>query len=243
MSQRSRGANRRLFLGGSAALFVGACGGAGTEPARGGAGGAGPGTGGAEPGVGGLGGSGLGDGTGGADVLPPIPQECTATADNLLGPYYREGAPFRDDLTEPGMAGTRVTIRGRVFGPDCELLSGAVLDFWQADDDGGYDNDGVADPPADVFVLRGKVAAGADGIYAVRTIVPGHYLNGAQYRPAHVHVTVNADGYAPLTTQLYFEGDPYNEIDPFIIESLIMTPSTGADGELEAWFDFMLEPR
>ncbi|MEQ9318046.1 MAG: hypothetical protein RIF41_02765 [Polyangiaceae bacterium] len=241
MTQNAKHANRRLFLGGSAALLLGACGGDSGNPVDDatGSGGADPGAGGGVGGAGGIGG--LGGGTGGDD-LPPIPRECTATADNLLGPYYRPGAPFRDDLTELGMAGTRITIRGRVLGPDCELLEGAVLDFWQADDDGGYDNDGVADPPPDVYVLRGKVAADGDGIYAIRSIVPGHYLNGAQYRPAHVHVTVSAEGYAPLTTQLYFDGDPYNEIDPFIIESLIMTPNTNASGELEAWFDFVLEP-
>src|SRR5690606_34392367 len=99
---------------------------------------------------------------------------------------------------------------------------GAVLDFWQADDDGGYDNDGVADPPAGEFVLRGKVESDAAGGFSLKTIIPGHYLNGNQYRPAHIHVTVSAPGFASLTTQLYFEGDPYNEIDPFIIDSLIM---------------------
>lgn len=243
MKDSTRRANRRLFLGGSAALLVGACGGnegaVGDDSGTGGRAGTG-GSGGAlgTGGVGGVGGELGSGGAGGSD----LPLECTATADNLLGPYYRPGAPLRDDLTEPGMAGTRITIRGRVFGPDCELLAGAVLDFWQADDDGGYDNDGVADPPADVFVLRGKVLADGDARYALRTIIPGHYLNGAQFRPAHVHVTVSAEGYAPLTTQLYFEGDPYNEIDPFIIESLIMTPSPTADGELDASFDFVLEP-
>jgi protocatechuate 3,4-dioxygenase beta subunit len=237
--------NRRRFLGGAAALLVGACGGTdatgsdgSTSGGVGGSGGTGTG------GVGGTDGSG-GDGGAGGSAGPPL--ECTPTADNLLGPYYRDGAPFRDDLTEPGMPGTRISIRGRVVGNggddgECVLLDGALLDFWQADDDGGYDNDGVDDPPPDAFVLRGKVTADAAGAFALRTIVPGHYLNGAQFRPAHVHVTVSAAGYAPLTTQLYFEGDAYNDIDPFIIESLIMATTAVGGGELEAVFDFVLEP-
>ena len=46
------------------------------------------------------------------------------------------------------------------------------------------------------------------GRYAYTTIVPGHYLNGVQYRPAHIHLKASAAAHAPLTTQLYFAGDP-----------------------------------
>ena len=67
-------------------------------------------------------------------------------------------------------------------------------------------------------------SSGSDGSYSFKTIIPGHYLNGSQYRPAHIHVTVTAAGHKSLTTQLYFEGDPYNSIDPFIEDSLIMPP-------------------
>src|SRR5690606_12869248 len=165
--------------------------------------------------------------------------DCTPTADNLLGPYYRPGAPFLDDLTTPAMEGTRLLLSGHVRDPDCQPIAGAVLDFWQADDDGGYDNDGVDDPEG--FVLRGKVETDGAGAYSLKTIIPGHYLNGSQYRPAHIHVTVSAPGFASLTTQLYFEGDPYNEIDPFIIDSLIMALSDVGDAKA-ATFLFVLEP-
>ncbi|MSP25917.1 MAG: hypothetical protein EXR75_12305 [Myxococcales bacterium] len=233
MKQHDTRANRRVFLGGAtAALLLHACGSASEtereQQAQG-----------ASSGGGGTVGGGGGNAGGGGD---PVPLECTPTADNLLGPYYRAGAPFRDDLTEPAMAGTRVSVRGRVFGPDCERLAGAVLDVWQADDTGGYDNDGVGDPADGAYVLRGKIVSDAEGHYAFRTIIPGNYLNGAQYRPAHIHVTTSADGYEPLTTQLYFESDPYNAIDPFIIDSLIMNLSEGVNGELEAAFDFVLAP-
>jgi protocatechuate 3,4-dioxygenase beta subunit len=233
-----RAASRRAFLGtATAAVVVGACGTDGqtetTDDDDGGSTnvGGGPGSGGSVA-TGGSGGSG-GD---------PLPLECTVTADNLLGPFYRAGAPFRDDLTEPTTVGTRVTVRGRVFGPDCQLLAGALIDVWQADISGDYDNDGVNDPPPDTYILRGKLNSDDEAKYAFRTIIPGSYLNGNQYRPAHIHVTVSAAGYLPLTTQLYFEADPYNEIDPFIIESLIMSLTTAANGELEAKFDFVLVP-
>ena len=237
---------RRKFLGTlAAAALVTACGdngATGDDSSAGGenSGGRGGGenSGGAGAGGGGRGGGGA-VGAGGAGGH--MPMECTPTADNLLGPYYRPDAPFRDDLVDGGMAGTRVTISGTVYGPDCETIGDALIDVWQADADGGYDNDGVGDPPPNVFVLRGRLHADGEGAYAFRTIIPGHYLNGAQFRPAHVHVTVSAPGYAPLTTQLYFDGDPYNEIDPFIIESLIMQ-LTPEGGDMAAHFDFVLQP-
>ncbi len=33
------------------------------------------------------------------------------------------------------------------------------------------------------------------------------------WRPAHLHFEIDADGYQPLTTQLYFAGDPYLDSD------------------------------
>ncbi|HLU65886.1 MAG TPA: hypothetical protein VKZ63_06405, partial [Kofleriaceae bacterium] len=89
---------------------------------------------------------------------------------------------------------------------------------------------------------RGKVESDAAGGFSLKTIIPGHYLNGNQYRPAHIHVTVSAPGFASLTTQLYFEGDPYNDIDPFILDSLIMSPVENPDGSLSAAFDLVLAP-
>lgn len=222
---------RRLFLGGVGSLAL-ACGGAspkdGAAAARGGS---------AAEGGGAGGGGSVGPG-GGLDASG-APMSCTPTADNILGPYYRQGAPFARDLTTADMPGTRFDLSGRVLTPECEPIAGAVLDFWQADDGGSYDNDGGDDPPNGEYVLRGKVETAADGSYSLRTIVPGRYLNGDRYRPAHIHVTVSAAGFPSLTTQLYFEGDPYNESDPFVVEALIMKVRDVGD-EKAGTFDFVL---
>lgn len=204
--------------------------GAGGAGATGGAGGRG--------GDGALGGSGAG-GDGGQGGQRPL--VCTPSPDNITGPYYRQNAPFRTDLTEPGMAGTRITVSGRVLDPACQPIAGALIDVWQADDDGGYDNDGVDDPPASDYVLRGRMAADGDGAYSFRTIIPGHYLNGAEFRPAHLHVTVSAPGFFSLTTQLYFEGDPYNAADPWYLAALELALED-AGQEKTSTFDFVLEP-
>jgi protocatechuate 3,4-dioxygenase beta subunit len=154
------------------------------------------------------------------------------TDDNIEGPFFKPSSPERANLVDPGMAGTRMSVRGRVFGEGCGvLLAGAILDFWQADSTGAYFDD----------KLRGHQFAGSDGGYGLSTIIPGHYLNGSQYRPSHIHVKVQAPGYPLLTTQLYFEGDPYNDIDPFIKKSLIMKILDAGGGAKMATFDFVLK--
>ena len=167
---------------------------------------------------------------------------CLETHDNIEGPYYRAGAPQRSDLVDRGMQGTPLEIAGRVTGIDCATaLRDAKLEVWQANAAGHYDNDGSFGPTGAFMMLRGLIAVDGDGRYRVKTIVPGRYLNGKQYRPAHVHVKVTAQGYSPLTTQLYFPGDPYNDIDPFIHKSLIMQVARDAD-RMKAAFDFVLRP-
>jgi protocatechuate 3,4-dioxygenase beta subunit len=167
------------------------------------------------------------------DPLPPIPARClaVATAANIEGPFYQPGAPSRSVLASPSDPGERLVLGGSVQSTACAALGAAVIDVWQANARGDYDLEG--------FRFRGQLTANAQGRWELRTIVPGRYLNGRRYRPAHLHVKVHAAGYAPLTTQLYFAGDPYNEGDPFIDPSLIMV-HTSAAGVRHATFDFVL---
>jgi protocatechuate 3,4-dioxygenase beta subunit len=141
---------------------------------------------------------------------------CGATVEQIVGPYYLPDAPLRSDLREEGMPGIALEVAGAVRSTECEPLAGALVEVWQADHTGKYDVRGPT--------LRGRLEA-AGGAYRLSTIFPGRYLNGAQYRPAHIHFRVTAPGFAPLITQLYFEGDPYNEVDPFLHPSLIRAVS------------------
>jgi protocatechuate 3,4-dioxygenase beta subunit len=169
------------------------------------------------------------------DGPPPAkldPQSCGgATAANIEGPFYKAGAPHKAVLADDNERGERLVIAGTVLTTSCEPVAGAELDVWHADARGGYDNDG--------YHLRGTLVTDAKGRYELRSIVPGRYLNGDTYRPAHVHVKLRARGHRVLTTQLYFASDPYNDGDPFIVESLIM--QTKKLGETRrAAFDFVL---
>ena len=86
---------------------------------------------------------------------------------------------------------------------------------------------------------RATLVTDAHGRYAIRTLVPGRYLNGKRYRPSHIHVKLRAKGREELTTQLYFDGDPYIDGDPFVVSSLVMAHRR--DGNVrKASFDFVI---
>jgi protocatechuate 3,4-dioxygenase beta subunit len=162
------------------------------------------------------------------DMLPPCGP---ATADNIEGPFYKPGAPHRAVLAGPNEPGVPFAVAGTVMGTDCKPIANAELEIWQANARGDYDLDG--------FRFRGALKTDPKGRWQLRTIVPGHYLNGSRYRPAHIHVKVRAPGRGELTTQLYFAGDPYNAGDPFIVDSLIMKHRL-AHGVRRARFDFVI---
>jgi len=156
-----------------------------------------------------------------------------ATADNIEGPFYKPGAPNRATLATKDDEGERLVIAGSVLSIACEPIANATLDIWHADTKGGYDNDR--------WGMRGRMKTDANGRWQLTSIVPGRYMNGRRYRPAHVHVKLHAPGHRDLTTQLYFAGDPYNDGDDFIVSSLIMKHAKKNDVR-RALFDFVLPP-
>ena len=143
------------------------------------------------------------------------------------GPYFKPGSPMRTSLVEPGMAGTRLALSGRVLSRDCRPIAGARLDFWQADASGSYDNAG--------YRLRGNQTTGSDGRYALDTVVPGEYPG----RTEHIHVKVQPAGGGTLTTQLYFPGVSRNQQDSIFDPRLLLTVKTSPSG-LTAIYDFVL---
>jgi protocatechuate 3,4-dioxygenase beta subunit len=165
----------------------------------------------------------------------PTP-ECLETKSNIEGPFYTPNAPSKTVLADASTPGTKLTIKGRVRSAKsaCGAIGGALLDVWQANAKGDYDNAG--------FTLRGKLTADAAGNFVIETIVPGRYLDGAEYRPMHIHVKVSAKGHRPLTTQLYFADDPYNAIDEYFLAPLAMKTKDEPDGRKSAKFDFVLRP-
>lgn len=164
--------------------------------------------------------------------LSPTPR-CTDDDDEPTlaqteGPYYTPNSPERTSLLEPGMAGTRLTLSGLVLSTGCAPVARALIDFWQCDDVGEYDNVG--------FRLRGHQFTAADGSYTLETIFPGLYPG----RTRHIHVKVQAPGRPILTTQLYFPGEPRNASDRIYRPELLVELLDSSPGK-RATFNFVLD--
>ena len=167
-----------------------------------------------------------------APMLAPTPQcgdaeDLALTAQQTAGPFYTPDTPERQSLLEPDMPGTRLVVSGHVYSTACQPIAGALLDFWQADDAGVYDNTG--------YRLRGHQFSGEDGSFALETIVPGLYPG----RTRHIHVIAQAPNQPPLTTQLYFPDEPTNAQDGIFDPALVVDAQDADDGEL-AFFTFVL---
>jgi protocatechuate 3,4-dioxygenase beta subunit len=145
------------------------------------------------------------------------------------GPYFTPDSPERGSLLEAGLPGERLTVAGTVLATDCRPLRRALLDFWQADADGQYDNDG--------YRLRGHQFTDADGRFRLQTVVPGLYPG----RTRHIHVKVQAPNRPVLTTQLYFPGEPANAADGIFRQELLLDVRGGQSGDRQALFTFVLE--
>ena len=143
------------------------------------------------------------------------------------GPYFKPNSPVRASLIEPGMPGTRLVVEGSVLTADCKPVPRALLDFWQADAGGRYDNDGQR--------LRGHQLADEAGRYRLETVVPAQYPG----RTRHIHVKVQAPGRPALTTQLYFPGESANQRDGIFDPKLVMKIRDVEGGKIGA-FDFVL---
>jgi protocatechuate 3,4-dioxygenase beta subunit len=153
-----------------------------------------------------------------------------ATPPQTAGPYYTPNSPRRASLVEPGEDAPQLLLAGRVVTTDCRPVSGALLDVWHCDVAGRYDNAG--------FRYRGHLFAGASGGYRLETIVPGLYPG----RTRHIHIRVQAPGGRPLTTQLYFPGEPGNARDGLWQPELEIGLLSGTAGKPQAGrFDFVLE--
>jgi protocatechuate 3,4-dioxygenase beta subunit len=158
---------------------------------------------------------------------PACPAGASPTPTQTAGPFFKPASPRRASLLEPGMTGTRIVVTGLVLTTDCTPVAGALVDFWQADDRGQYDNTG--------YRLRGHQITDRDGRYRLETIMPGLYSG----RTRHIHVNVQGPGRPGLTTQLYFPGEPGNERD-FIFRPQLVVQMRETGGGRVATFDFVL---
>lgn len=164
-------------------------------------------------------------------VLEPTPacdDHDEPTPAQTEGPYFTPDSPSRSSLLAKGMPGTLLVITGRVVNTNCQPVAKALLDWWQADDAGEYDNQG--------YTLRGHHYTDANGNFRLETIVPGLYPG----RTRHLHVKVQAPNRPVLTTQLDFPNESQNKRDYIFKPALVMKTQKEKD-KVKADYTFVLK--
>jgi protocatechuate 3,4-dioxygenase beta subunit len=155
------------------------------------------------------------------------PEEMTPAVTE--GPYFTPNSPEKSSLLEQGMKGTKLTLVGYVVSTTCIPVAHALLDFWQADADGQYDNKG--------FTLRGHQYTDDKGKFTLETIVPGLYPG----RTRHIHVKVQAPNGPVLTSQLFFPNEAGNAKDGIYNKALLMEIKSNADGSQSGAYQFVVK--
>ena len=163
------------------------------------------------------------------------------TTTDILGPFYRPGAPFRTDLVQKGTKGEILHFSGTVFAKDGKSPEkNALVEIWHCNEDGVYDN------TSDDYIYRAAFKTGSDGKYNFKTILPVPYKVGpTQTRPAHIHMRISGTTEQDLVTQIYFKGDKFipkdqSAGDPRSFNRILNT-STNSQNEKVVKFDIVLK--
>jgi len=153
----------------------------------------------------------------------------SATASAILGPFWRQDAPIRENgstITFETPADAQVAyMYGTVTcAKTGKTLANASVDIWQASTNGLYEQQ---DPVQKDHNLRGKFLTDAEGRYALYCLRPTPYpvpddgpagallkmMDRHPFRPAHIHLIVQAEGFKPVTTQIFDSESDYLEDD------------------------------
>jgi protocatechuate 3,4-dioxygenase beta subunit len=149
------------------------------------------------------------------------------TSANLLGPFWRQGAPFVENggsIVRSPTPGAPLFFTGRVVDSQGNPIAQANVDVWHASTRGLYENQ---DPTQAEWNLRGRLQTDAAGIFRYRSIKPAGYPVPAggpteqllkvqhrhPFRPAHLHALIYKEGYKTIPTQTYSGDDETLESD------------------------------
>ena len=147
-----------------------------------------------------------------------------ATTWQTVGPFFSIGLCrlYRDNLAEPGVAGERIEVSGRILDGDGKPVTDGVLEIWQANSHGRYAHpQDLQDKPLDnEFIGFGRVATDIDGCFRFSTIKPGRVPgpDNPHGQPTlqapHLAISVFTRGLLRrLVTRMYFPDDSGNAED------------------------------
>lgn len=158
-----------------------------------------------------------------ADEKEKLAKLSGGTPRTIEGPLYVAGAPLSEGFArmDDGLDdGEPMWLYGQVTDAQNNPVAGAIVDIWHANTLGNYS---FFDSSQTEYNLRRRIQTGADGRYAVRSIVPSGYgcppdgptqallsqIGRHGNRPAHIHFFVSGQGFKHLTTQINLNGDEY----------------------------------
>jgi len=162
-----------------------------------------------------------------------------ASESTVLGPFHVQDAPELEMGANICLdqKGEEMAVGGRILDTEGRPIANAVIDVWQANDEGFYDVQQKGIQPE--FNLRGVFRTGSDGEYWFRAVKPKYYpipndgpvgqmlehLGRHPNRPAHLHYIIKADGYETLITHIFDPDDPYIHSDAVfgVKQSLLAT--------------------
>ena len=167
----------------------------------------------------------------------------TPTTTDILGPFYRPGAPLRTNLRLVNSNGTPIVLKGNIFKEDGKTpITNALVEIWHCDENEVYDN------VSDEYKYRGGQKTKADGKYEFKSILPAPYKadpkDESSWRPAHIHMRVSVPNQQDLITQIYFKGGKYIETDKWASSpqavNRILKISNNKSGESEVVFTVIM---
>ena len=167
-----------------------------------------------------------------------------ASTSQTIGPYLRIGLEWMqiEDIAPKGVAGERVSVRGRVIDGNGNPVNDAAVEIWQANSHGRYAHpEDKQDKPLEKgFRGYGRSLTDDNGAFRFNTIKPGRVAGpGGKLQAPHLSVTIFMRGLLKhLQTRIYFPDDPANAEDPILAlvpaeRRPTMIARRGADGALE----------
>jgi len=191
------------------------------------------------------------------------PDAMAATSSAILGPFYRHNAPILPNGSNIASPKTYESFfeqsthfSGRILDSGGRPVVGAIVDVWHSAPNGMYEQQ---DPDQPDYNLRGRFKTDRKGAYEMYCLRPGPYpipddgpsgtllkmLDRHPWRPAHIHIIIQAAGFRTLTTQLFDGDDKFlNNDSVFAVKKDLVAEFHVREGDPKAkWslkYDFVL---
>jgi hydroxyquinol 1,2-dioxygenase len=164
------------------------------------------------------------------------------TESTVLGPFFVGGSPeiANGGDIAAGASGEPLWVEGTVRDESGAPVAGALLEVWEADDDGFYDVQYTESRTA----ARGHLVSDADGGFRFWALTPTPYpipsdgpvgrllaaTGRSPMRAPHLHFMVSAPGFRTLITHIFVAGESLDGDSVFGVRDSLVKPFVRGDG-------------